>query len=83
MNYYLTNCIGLQPKEVPAVGAVLQWNSTAHRHVFVTDLLPGTKNRREESFLRAFRICSFLSGYKKLKAKKKNLLSCFMGGRKH
>lgn len=84
MNYYLANWLGLQPKEVPAVGAVLQWNSAAHRNVFVTDLLPGTKNRREESFLRAFRIRSFLSGYKKLKnKKKKNLSSCFMGGRKH
>lgn len=63
MNYYLANCFGLQQKEVPAVGAVLQWNSRAHRHVVVTDLLPGTKTRREKSFLWAFRTCSFLSGY--------------------
>lgn len=66
MNYYLANCFGLQQKEVPTVGAVLQCNSRDHRHVVVTDLLPGTEKRRDKSFLWAFRTSTLLSGYKML-----------------
>jgi len=41
----------LQQKEVPTVGAVLQCNSRAHRHEWLsTDLLPDTKREQKDNF---------------------------------